>query len=202
VRQIDDGMNDLAQPNGQSSGSAAPPRNNLNPRQQLIARRSTHQAELERLDEEIVTLQNLRKERAQEIADLTQQIVALDETVVAGRSANAVRNYYDKFEWSNGLKEQMKRVFGIEEFRLAQEGCVIYRFVLPARMREDEQLMKTAFATRTWTDEISFVSCQLVSRGSFQFHRRCIDHYMHRLQEEGNRSRINYLQRSCLDARS
>ena len=119
-------MNSLAQPNGQSSGSVAPLRNNLNIRQQLIARRSNHQAELERLDEEIVALQNLRKERAQEIADLTQQIVALDERVVAGRGADTVRNYYDKFEWFNRLREQMMSVFGIEEFRLAQEGCVIY----------------------------------------------------------------------------
>jgi septal ring factor EnvC (AmiA/AmiB activator) len=124
--QIDDVMNGLAQRNGQSSGSAVPSRNNLNLRQQLIAQRSTHQGELERLDEEIIALQNLRKERAQEIADLTRQIVALDERVVAGRSANTVRNYYDKFEWSNRLEEQMKRVFGIDEFRLAQEGCVIY----------------------------------------------------------------------------
>jgi len=119
-------MNGPAQPNRQSGVSAAPPRNNLNLRQQLIAQRSTHQAELERLDEEIIALQNLRKERAQEIADLTQQIVALDKRVVAGISADTVRNYYDKFEWSNRLKGQMKRVFGIEEFRLAQEGCVIY----------------------------------------------------------------------------
>jgi ATP-dependent DNA helicase Q1 len=126
MRQIDDGMNSLARPNRQSGGSAAPPCNNLNPRQQLIAQRSTHQTELERLDEEIIALQKLRKERAQEIEDLTQQIVALDKRVVAGRSADTVRNYYDKFEWSNRLKEQMKRVFGIEEFRLAQEGCVIY----------------------------------------------------------------------------
>ena len=129
MRQIDDGTNDFAQPNAQS-GSTLPPRNNLNPRQQLIAQRATHRTELERLDEEILGLQNLRKERAQDIADLTQQIAALDKRVVAGGSADTVRNYYDKFEWSDRLKEQMRSVFGIDEFRLAQEGCVI---ILPAR---------------------------------------------------------------------
>src|SRR6267142_5346494 len=70
--------------------------------------------------------------------------------------------------------------------------------LLPARTREDERLMQTAYPTRTWTDEISFVSCQLVSSN----HRRGINYYVHRFQEEGNRSRINYLQRSCPDARS
>jgi hypothetical protein len=161
-------VNGFAQLNRQSGRSASPPRNNLNLRQQLIARRATHQGELERLDEEIVALQNLREERAQDIADLTQQIAALDKRVVTDRSVNTVRNYYDKFEWSGRLKEQMRRVFGIEEFRLAQEGCVIDLIILPARTREDEHLIETACATRIWTDETSFASCQLVSRRSFR----------------------------------
>jgi len=31
---------------------------------------------------------------------------------------------HDAFEWAKGLKDQMKRVFGIDNFRLCQEGCV------------------------------------------------------------------------------
>ncbi|KAH9029421.1 P-loop containing nucleoside triphosphate hydrolase protein [Lactarius pseudohatsudake] len=35
---------------------------------------------------------------------------------------NAIKNYFEKFEWSGALKEQMESVFGIKSFRLAQEG--------------------------------------------------------------------------------
>ena len=37
---------------------------------------------------------------------------------------DAIKNYFDKFEWSEKMEKQMKSVFlGIESFRLAQEGA-------------------------------------------------------------------------------
>ena len=33
-----------------------------------------------------------------------------------------IRTHFDEFEWSERLREQMRKVFGIENFRLAQEG--------------------------------------------------------------------------------
>jgi ATP-dependent DNA helicase Q1 len=127
VRQIEEGVNGFAQPNGQS-GSASSSRSD-DPRQQLLARRATHQAELEKLDEEILKLQSLRKERALDVAHLTMQLDALNERVVR---SHAVQNYFDKFEWSDRLREQLRNVFGIENFRLAQEGCVIFFFCFVA----------------------------------------------------------------------
>ncbi len=122
MRQIEEGVNRFAQLNNAGQSGSTLRRNNLNPRQQLTARRAAHQDELDRLDEEILKLQNLHKQQAQNIADINLQLDALDKR--ADGSA-VVRNYFDKFEWSDRLREQMRKVFGIENFRLAQEGCVI-----------------------------------------------------------------------------
>jgi hypothetical protein len=103
------------------SGSAS--RRNNDVRQDLIARRAAHQAELEQLDEELLALEDLRRQQIQNIKGLTQQIEALDEGVSRGPAV--IRNYFDEFEWSERLREQMRRVFGIEKFRLAQEGYAI-----------------------------------------------------------------------------
>jgi ATP-dependent DNA helicase Q1 len=132
VRQIEEGVNGFAHPNGQS-GSASSSRRD-HPRQRLLARRATHQAELEKLDEEILKLQGLRREHALEVTHITLQLDELDETVVRSRT---VQNYFDKFEWSDRMREQLRNVFGIENFRLAQEGCVIFRFVATTRCRDD-----------------------------------------------------------------
>jgi len=128
VRQIEERVNGFAQPNGQSGSASSSSRDD--PRRQLLARRATHQAELEKLDEEILKLQSLRKERALDITHITLQLDALDERVVR---SHTVQNYFNKFEWSDRLREQLRNVFGIENFRLAQEGCVIFCFVATAR---------------------------------------------------------------------
>jgi len=120
VRQIEQGVNAFAQPNGQSDSASSSRHDDL--RQQLLARKATHLAELERLDEEIRNLQSLRKERALDIGDINLQLDGLNKRVVR---SHTVKNYFDKFEWSDRLREQLRNVFGIENFRLAQEGCVI-----------------------------------------------------------------------------
>jgi hypothetical protein len=50
----------------------------------------------------------------------------------------------------------MRKVFGIENFRLAQEGYAIFTTTagLPAL-----SIGNTACATQIWTEETSFVSC-------------------------------------------
>jgi len=110
-------VNGLTRPNVQT-GSAS--RRNNDIRQDLIARRAGHQAELERLDEELLTLEDLRRQEIQNIKNLTQQIDTLDEGIASGPAV--ILNYFDEFEWSERMREQMRKVFGIENFRLAQEG--------------------------------------------------------------------------------
>ena len=121
MSQIEQVVNVSARPSVQS-GSASWRNDDL--RQDFIARRTTHQAELERLDEEIRTLGDLRRQQIRSIKDLTEQIDALDQGATSGPAV--ILNYFDEFEWSERLREQMKEVFGIENFRLAQEGYAIF----------------------------------------------------------------------------
>jgi ATP-dependent DNA helicase Q1 len=129
VCQIEEVINDFVQPtsNAQSTSS----RRNNDVRQDLIARRAVHQAEMKRLDEEIRVIEDLRRQQIQSIQDITQQIGALDERVASGPAI--IQNYFDEFEWSGRLREQMRKVFGIENFRLAQEGYAIFTTTVTAR---------------------------------------------------------------------
>jgi ATP-dependent DNA helicase Q1 len=117
--QIEETINDFVQPTSNAQSGSASRRNN-DVRQDLIARRTVHQAELKRLDEEIRVIEDLRRQQIQSIQDITQQIGALDERVANGPAV--IQNYFDEFEWSGRLRQQMRKVFGIENFRLAQEG--------------------------------------------------------------------------------
>ena len=122
VCQIEEGINDSVQPTSNAQSSAS--RRNNDVRQDLIARRVVHQTELKRLDEEIRVIQDLRRQQIQSINDITQQIGALDERVASGPAV--IQNYFDEFEWSGMLRDQMRKVFGIENFRLAQEGYAFF----------------------------------------------------------------------------
>ena len=123
VCQIEEVINDFVQPTSNAQSSSASRRNN-DVRQDLIARRAVHQAELKRLDEEIHAIEGLRRRQIQSIQDITQQIGSLDERVASGPAV--IQNYFDEFEWSGRLRDQMRKVFGIENFRLAQEGYAIF----------------------------------------------------------------------------
>jgi len=123
VCQIEEVVNGFVQPTGNAqSGSVSRRKNDV--RQDLIARRAVHQAELKRLDEEIRVIEGLRRQQIQSIQDITQQIDALDERVASGPAV--IQNYFDEFEWTGRKREQMRKVVGIENFRLAQEGYVTF----------------------------------------------------------------------------
>jgi chromosome segregation ATPase len=92
----------------------------LREREELIARRAAHEAEVKRLDGEIREKKDSCKQHKQRIQELDQQLDALDD------DSATIRNYFDRFEWSDRLMEQLRRVFGIDNFRLAQEGCVVF----------------------------------------------------------------------------
>ncbi|KAH8978842.1 P-loop containing nucleoside triphosphate hydrolase protein [Lactarius akahatsu] len=108
--------------NGQAHGPTASSAS----RQELIARREAHQKELERLDDEMRHIQELRMGEKKSIQELTWQLGGGVDKKVARDGGdggdNAIKNYFEKFEWSGALKEQMASVFGIKSFRLAQEG--------------------------------------------------------------------------------
>ena len=139
VRQIEQVVNHgFAQQPTRQSGSSSDSRSN-DLREVLMARRAVHQDELEQLDEEMRAIEDLRRQKIHSIQDLTQQLNALDDERLVPSGGAAIRNYFDKFDWSDRLREQMKKVFGIDNFRLAQEGYVklffffFFSFALAAR---------------------------------------------------------------------
>ena len=113
-----------------AAADAAPSRHQLEEpseqqQQQLIARREAHQKELERLGEEMRLIQERCRNEKKSIDELTRQLTSSSR---AGNDpdrdadSDAAKDYFGRFEWSGRLKVQMKRVFGIGEFRLSQEG--------------------------------------------------------------------------------
>jgi len=117
-------VSQIEQVSVQPAQSNSASRRSNNVRQDLIARKAVHQAELKQLDEEIRVIENLRRQQIQSIRDISQQIDALDERVA--REPATIQNYFDEFEWTGRLRDQMRKVFGIENFRLAQEGYAIF----------------------------------------------------------------------------
>jgi hypothetical protein len=103
---------------------AAAPSRHQEQEQQLIARRDAHQKELERLGDEMRRIQECCRNEKKSIEELTRQIGRVPPRGGGGehRDGGAVVDYFGRFEWSGRLREQMKRVFGIGEFRLSQEG--------------------------------------------------------------------------------
>ena len=64
-----------------------------------------------------------------EIKELKKDIVALDQQDHRQLGSNSTTsdsiNYIEKeFEWSRQLKSKLKRIFGIDDFRLCQQGYV------------------------------------------------------------------------------
>jgi len=184
--QIEEVINDFVQ-HTSNAQSASASQGNKDVRKDLIARRAVHQAELKRLDEEARAIEDLRRQRIQNIQDITQQIDTLDERVASGPVV--IQNYFDKFEWSGRLRDQMRKVFGIENFRLAQEGYAIFT------TRTAHSEYNAACATQIWTEETSFASCPLVSDiVPFHFRAVSIDGSL-LTQGPGNHSHTSYLRR-------
>jgi arginine deiminase len=112
-------------------------------RKELIA----HEAEVKRLNREIREKNESRKQHKLRIQELSQQLNALDDGRVT------IRNYFDRFEWSDRLMGQLRGVFGIDNFRLAQEGCVLLCYLAAPSQAVDRPSWGTESVMRTWTGE-------------------------------------------------
>ena len=116
--------------NGQEQGLAS-----TASRQELIALREAHHKKLESLYDERRRIREscwAEKEKIQEITrrlgdhrdEVVVPVVGAAAAAAKVGEGSAIKNYFDRFEWSERLKRQMESVFGIKGFRLAQEGCV------------------------------------------------------------------------------
>jgi molybdopterin converting factor small subunit len=105
-------------------------------KQRLNLKISGLETEIASVEEDISRLQALRQnllaEKLEALRELQghsarPQVQAANKGADAsgsgsGKGKSKLINYAEEFEWSRGLKDKMKRVFGINNFRLCQEG--------------------------------------------------------------------------------
>lgn len=117
-------------------------------RLELERRSKALQAEISSVDQDIVNLQNLKKDLENELFGLRTRIDASKprpESFVGVHGVQQGIDYFGKFDWSGELKKQAMRVFEIPSFRLCQEGCVSKG--LPRASTK----VSTAFVMQIWT---------------------------------------------------
>jgi ATP-dependent DNA helicase Q1 len=95
-------------------------------KKQLITSRITElEAEVEGYKIDIIETQKRMETRLQEKEMLERQLAQSERRVVAkgkGKAKEGINYMTEPFDWSEGLKARMKAVFGIQSFRLCQEG--------------------------------------------------------------------------------
>ena len=103
-------------------------------KQELNARLSSLDIELQGIDEDIKKLKELRSKLVGERQELLKQfdgnkggqrdVGSKGHTSTNGFSSGPGKTNYmeERFEWSGELKRRLKEVFSIESFRLCQEG--------------------------------------------------------------------------------
>lgn len=104
-------------------------------KQNLNSRLTAIQSEINGVDQEIQGLKQLRNNLFAEKGEIEKQLKDVQPTSsnmngLAGRKGKERArqdgiDYTLEFDWSDGLKTRMKKVFGIDNFRLCQQGCVI-----------------------------------------------------------------------------
>ena len=117
-----------------SSGSGSEQLPNYKLKQELSGRLSALDAEIKGVDEDIDKLKAIRKTLVSDRNDLLKKLnMSNGQKRTASSSRAPTRVVTGKtdytssdFEWSGELRARMKDVFGIQDFRLCQEGCVIY----------------------------------------------------------------------------
>ncbi|KLO09213.1 ATP-dependent DNA helicase [Schizopora paradoxa] len=116
---------------GEASGSGTSHQPNYKMRQELSARVSSIEAEIQGVDEEIERFKALRETLVRDKNEALKQLNSLHEdrdnikaravmrSVLKGRTTDYTKS---DFEWTDELKRRMREVFSIPSFRLCQEG--------------------------------------------------------------------------------
>jgi ATP-dependent DNA helicase Q1 len=105
-----------------SSGNGA----DFDRKKQLIISRITKlETEVEGCRVDIIEIQKRMESRLREKEMLERQLAQSDLRVDSkgkGKAKEGINYMTEPFDWSEGLKARMKAVFGIQSFRLCQEG--------------------------------------------------------------------------------
>jgi type I site-specific restriction endonuclease len=102
-------------------------------RAELLRRLEVAQRDLTYAEEQVEKWRATRQLHSDEIKELRKQVSALNAEhqpqigLSRATSGSALTNYMEQeFEWSKQLKSKLKRIFGIDDFRLCQKGCVTH----------------------------------------------------------------------------
>jgi len=95
-------------------------------KQQLKERLAQFDAEIKGYEDEIKSIRALVALRKEERQGILKELESITPFAATSRNKAAAGIEYgrEEFEWSRGLKAKMKSVFGINDFRLCQRGCV------------------------------------------------------------------------------
>jgi ATP-dependent DNA helicase Q1 len=116
-------------------------------------------------------MQRVRAGLVSEIGDVNKQLHALVCETSAGSVSSSKWptldggssiNYTQEFEWTTSMKMRMKDIFGINSFRMCQEG-----FVTNKSQMAPTAHITSACVTLAWTGETSCASCPQVVLTSF-----------------------------------
>jgi ATP-dependent DNA helicase Q1 len=94
-------------------------------KQLVISRIAKLEAEIEGCRVDMIEIQTRMETRLQEKEILERQLAQSNPRVDAkgkGKAKQGINYTTEPFDWSEGLKARMKAVFGIQSFRLCQEG--------------------------------------------------------------------------------
>ena len=112
------GRNEAPQHPGGSRNSAESDRK----KQLIISRITKLEAEVEECRFDMIEIQKRMETRLQEKEMLERQLAQSVDPKGKGKAKEGINYMTEPFDWSEGLKARMKAVFGIESFRLCQEG--------------------------------------------------------------------------------
>jgi ATP-dependent DNA helicase Q1 len=91
----------------------------------IISRITELETEVEGCRVDMIEIQKRLESRLREKEMLERQLAQSDLRVGAkgkGKAKEGINYTTEPFDWSEGLKARMKAVFGIQSFRLCQEG--------------------------------------------------------------------------------
>ena len=123
--------------------------------------------EINDIDQQIKDLNGLRGVLVRKKADIEKQLGDIQQTRAhvgpvdrkgKGKAFQGGIDYTKEMDWSDALKARMKNVFGIDNFRLCQQGCVGFISCTPFQV-DGVPLPFSAFVMPTWTAVILSVSC-------------------------------------------
>lgn len=132
-------------------------------RADLRRRLEITRGDLANADQQVEKWKATRQLHSREIKELEREISALDaedRNPRAGPSSavpDAINYMEQEFDWSGQLRSKLKKIFGIDDFRLCQKGCVTH---FRLNVSPGVYAPPVAFVTQTFTKDISSVSCQ------------------------------------------